>query len=332
MRLMAQSKLGFYPCSTHTIDFVCRQLTVACPEQTYLLDPCCGKGVALADLGRQLNVPTKHLYGVELDSGRAEAAAEVLGNVLNASFFDVRIVPVQSFSLCWLNPPYENEPKQGDERGLQMETSFLQTAARLTIQDGLVILHCPEDRMTQEVRQTAAGYLYDLHLVRLPQELRPYRESLLVGKKRKEIERYVYHPEITLTDAMPPWTIPPGEPIKKFQKSAPTDTEIEEALASSSLLKPFTESRKVAKLRPVLPLGPGHLGLVLAAGFLDGYTAPPGYEPHVVRGIALKVNKLVKEETTESEDGKETTTQTYRESIRLKIRAVTADGTIKEMA
>lgn len=332
MRLAAQNKLGFYPCSAHTIDFICKQLTVACPEQTYLLDPCAGRGAALSHLGSSLGVPTKHLYGVELDSGRAEAAAEVLGNVLNASFFDVRIVPVQSFSLCWLNPPYENEPKQGDERGLQMETSFLQTAARLTIQDGIVILHCPEDRITREVLQTAAGYLYDLHQIRLPQELRPYREALLVGKKRKDIERYVYHPEVTHTDAMPTWVVPPGEPIKKFEKTAPTDTEIEEALASSSLMKPFTQARKVTKLRPVLPLGPGHLGLVLAAGFLDGYTHPPGYEPHVVRGIAYKENKLAKEETTESEDGKETTTRTFRESIRLKIRAITGDGVIKEMA
>ena len=73
------------------------------------------------------------------------------------------------------------------------------------------------------------------------------------------------------------------------------------------------------------------MGLVAAAGVLDGFLAPQEYEPHVLRGIAYKEDILAKEESTEADDGKVTTTKTFRQNIKLKIRAITADGTIHEM-
>lgn len=113
-------------------------------------------------------------------------------------------------------------------------------------------------------------------------------------------------------------------------KTAPTDEEILACLEKAPFWKVFAPSKPKPKLRPVLAMGPGHLGLTLASGHLDGVLKPEGYEPHVVRGIAYKEDFLAKEESTESEDGKVTTTKTYRQNIKLKIRALTADGTIHE--
>ena len=332
MRLEAQAKLGFYPVKSGTIEFVTRSLTVANPEQTRIIDPCCGAGEAIHQVATTLQVPPENVYGIELDEGRAEKAAGLDPNykIMNASFFNVRIVPVQSFSLAWVNPPYDNECKQGDESGRALEWSFLNEIARYVVQGGIIMLHMPLDRISQGIKNGFHGACLDCKIIELPPDLRPYREAILVGKKRALIERSVFTADIPTVSEMPAWVVPAGEPIKTWQKFAPTDDEILKYINRSSWKKMFTAKKERTVLRPVLPLGAGHLGLTLASGLLDGYFAPEGWEPHVVRGIAYKTNDLVKEETEESESGKVTNTQTFRENIKLKIRAVTADGTIHE--
>lgn len=170
MRLEAQAKLGFYPVKPETIQFICRSLTVPAPEQTNLLDPCCGMGEALQSFTQTLGVP--------------------------------------------------------------------------------------------------------------------------------------------------------------IEKTAPTDEDVDKALLVAAWRKVFFEKKKLAPLRPLLPMGAGHLGLTLASGLLDGYFAPEGWEPHVVRGISTKEKQLAKTETEISDTGKETTTQTFRENFKLKVRAITGDGTL----
>ena len=84
-------------------------------------------------------------------------------------------------------------------------------------------------------------------------------------------------------------------------------------------------------MEPLLPLGPGHLGLTLASGLIDGLFHPPGWEPHVVRGVAYKENNLVSSEQEHHNDGTTTTTEVHRENIKLMIRALRPDGTIHVM-
>ncbi len=326
MRLEAQAKLGFYPVKPETIQFICRSLTVPAPEKTYLLDPCCGKGEAIQSFTQTLGVPTENSYGVELDTGRAESAAERVGNVLNASFFATRIVPIGSFSMVWLNPPYDNEFKQDDFAG-KLEAAFFKEAVRFVQDDGIVILHMPTNRMGMDIYYAMHVYLHDVSHVKLPADCSPYGESLLIGRKlKKPIRPYHYSPQ-ELTE-MPAWVVPAGEPIRTFQKTAPTDADIDKALLQATWRKVFFEKKKLSTLRPLLPMGAGHLGLTLASGLLDGYFAPDGWEPHVVRGISTKETQLAKTETEISDTGKETTTQTFKENFKLKVRAITADGNI----
>lgn len=331
MRLASQAKLGYYPVTPETINLVCQSLKLTDPANTFLLDPCCGQGNALGQLGQTLGVPHENRYGVELDEGRAESAQQH-GNVLHSSFFGARIVPVQSFSLVWCNPPYENEIKQDDDdRGRQLEIAFIQHALKYATVHGVLVLHAPLDRITEAVEEIFSTSCYKSVLVELPDNLRPYREALVVGYKSLTAQRAGYRPRLQRVGRMPELVVPTGNKLKHFSQVTPTDEEIERSLAGAKYLKVFEQKTVREKMRPVLPLGPGHLGLTLASGLLDGLFEPDGYEAHVVRGIAFKEPEMAKDETTEDDKGKITNTKTYRENIKLKIRCLTAGGSITEI-
>jgi hypothetical protein len=77
-----------------------------------------------------------------------------------------------------------------------------------------------------------------------------------------------------------------------------------------------------------LPLSRGHLALMLASGQLDGVVAPPDDEPHIVRGVALKVQCPADVTEEVQENGSVKTTTVIRERIQLVVRAVGRDGVI----
>lgn len=333
MRLAAQAKMGYYPVPPETLAYVCQHIKVPDPAKTFIIDPCCGAGLALRDIGQHLQLPPENLYGVELDDRRAASAAEVVGNVVHCSFFNARIVPVQSFSMAWVNPPYENEIRQEDENSAtKLEHQFLTYIARYVTTGGLIILHMPENRVDDSICQLFHSICNDAHRIILPQEMRLFGETLLVGVKRKQMERNIWDTRITPTREFPAVSLPPGESIRAFVKVAPTDAEIEQGLAKARFWKSIFENSKTRpKLKPVLPMGPGHLGLTLASGYLDGLLKPAGSEPHVTRGIAYKEDELAKTEESEDDEGAVTTTKTFRQNMKLKLRAITANGIIHEI-
>ncbi len=334
MRLEAQAKLGYYPVNLKTIEFVCGALTLADPNKTYMLDPCCGAGIALHHLGLTSVVTERNLYGVELDTGRYEQARTIMpdATLVNGSFMNTWVVPVGSFSLAWVNPPYENELKQHDRKEVKLEHSFMREVTRYLQNDGVMILHMPIDRMDDGLRYDFTNLYHDATLVTLPEGCSPYREGILVGRKRAKAATYWDGSQVAQSKVMPRFTVPAGEKIRKFVKYIPSDIDIAEAMDNASWRKVFFHKAEREPLRPVLPLGAGHLGLTLASGLLDGYLEPEGWEPHVVRGIATKENVLVKTEEEESDTGKVTTTETFRENFKLKVRAITGDGTIHEFS
>src|SRR5215470_20105753 len=108
MRLAAQAKLGFYPAPPGAVAEAMKYLRGPAFETGFALDPCAGKGDALAQLSRGLGLKP---YAIELDEKRAEECHRILttddleGKVLApASFFGCAATHL-SFSILWLNPP-----------------------------------------------------------------------------------------------------------------------------------------------------------------------------------------------------------------------------------
>src|SRR3989442_514237 len=71
------------------------------------LDPCIGDGRTFEGITGDSKA---RRYGIELDTDRAEQAHNFADTVIQGSCFDVHC-PVDSFSLLYLNPPYDFEMK-----------------------------------------------------------------------------------------------------------------------------------------------------------------------------------------------------------------------------
>src|SRR6185295_1710772 len=113
MRTQAKLKLCYYPLAPAEAQRIRRYLQVS--GGASVLDPCCGTGAALAAMTDGMNV---RRYGVELDAYRAEEASGILDEVVQGSAFDTR-APAESFSMVYLNPPYDFEIGEG--RNQRME-------------------------------------------------------------------------------------------------------------------------------------------------------------------------------------------------------------------
>src|SRR5258707_12366296 len=103
MRPHGKTKLGFFPLPVPEAK---RLRNCLLGESDFsALDPCVGDGVAFVQLVQGMQA---RRYGVEIDAYRAEQAQGLGIETLQASTFDVRS-PAESFSLLYLNPPYDLE-------------------------------------------------------------------------------------------------------------------------------------------------------------------------------------------------------------------------------
>jgi hypothetical protein len=105
-----------------------------------LFDPCVGDGTALAYLAaflaeRGARVET---YGIEIETGRADAAGERLDCVIQGDFRRT-MVSHRSMSLALLNPPYDNT---GGEQSL--EKTIIRRSLPYLAEGGVIVLVIPD--------------------------------------------------------------------------------------------------------------------------------------------------------------------------------------------
>jgi len=132
MRLAGRERLGFYPLPIPEAERIRRFLRF--PDQKCpALDPCIGDGAAFAEIASERKVLR---YGVELDAGRAEQARANGSEVIHGNCFDVQC-PVESFSLIYLNPPYDFEISE--EKSQRMEKLFLEQVYRWLKPGGILV-------------------------------------------------------------------------------------------------------------------------------------------------------------------------------------------------
>jgi len=136
MRLAGRERLGFYPLPIPEAERIRRFLAFP-DKQCCALDPCVGDGAAFAEITSDKRVLR---YGVELDAGRAQQARTKGIEVIHGNCFDVQC-PVESFSLVYLNPPYDFEISE--EKSQRMEKLFLEPVYRCLKPGGLLVLVVP---------------------------------------------------------------------------------------------------------------------------------------------------------------------------------------------
>jgi len=328
-RLASQAKSGYYPTPPEVVAHVKRGLALAEEGPFRFLDPCCGCGRALAQLAEGLPVET---FGVELAQERYEEAKTRLRNIILADAVTETNLTRNAFSLLWLNPPYDFEA----DGGPRLEKIFLERYLPYLVPGGVLVYLIPARALQYVVWHL--GELGDLRFYAFPQPLYDqFKQVVIIGVKKPELHdtgrlnELAWKPPEALWQMLPKTDeIMSGSiPVKRspafrritFSSERLLLEEMVRLVGQSALHQEF-EGRisppALHQIRSLAPLRQGHLGMLLAAGFLDGEVAANN------RRLAIKgtVRKVV-DVHREVNDSDEVVTKTDRYEIR--IRAIDLD-------
>jgi SAM-dependent methyltransferase len=314
MRLEARLKLGFYPLPIPEAERIRRFLRFS-GQQCSVVDPCIGDGMAFAKITTDAKILR---YGIELDAYRAEQARSLTSEIIQGSCFDVQC-PAESFSLVYLNPPYDFE--LGEQHSRRMERLFLEHVYRWLKPGGVLVFVIPGPRFG-ECGVVLSTHFQDVRVYRLtePESVR-YKQVVLFGVRRTRHERErlrdnditrarQWYASLARDPGQPPslpsapdrqYAVPPGEPVRMVYRGLPLD-EIEDLLLKSSAYRQaapvlFAQEADISG-RPLTPLHGGHVGLLCTAGMLNGIFGE-GESRHIAN---WQSTKLV-DRTEEEEDG-----------------------------
>lgn len=338
MRTAARLKLGYYPLPAAEAQRI-RQFLMFPPEPSSVLDPCTGTGAAFQSITEGANVCR---YGVELDAYRAAQARVVLDEAIQGNALETH-APVDSFSLIYLNPPFDWEIGQG--RNERMEKILTEHVARWICPGGLLVMILPFDRV-HDCRAILTTQFRDKAIYRLTEPgAAEYREVVLFGVRRTRHERdrmtdaTVSQGHRMLADltrryddipALPDepdrsYAIPPSRPARLEYRGLPLDL-VEEQVRSSPA---WRQAQRVTHApttelvgRPLTPLHKGHLGLLTVSGCLNGCLGE-GKDRHVAFWESVK---LVDRTEEEADSGGVVIREKERFSQRLTL--LYADGRI----
>lgn len=346
MHEAAKEKLGFYPIPTDVMVRIIGHLAPGPLRRTEnqnsiaILDPCAGRGDALAQLLGGLSLPESAGYAIELDEDRGDALRDRYPGIhclSPASYFGCGISG-RSFGAIYLNPPFDDELR---DEGRRQEESFLTSATFDLAPNGVLIFVCPDHILCRpDIIDLLDGYFCEVQVYRFPDSMRKYNEVIVFGIRRGDsipkddlpnqmfhrmgygYNRYqsAYHPEIgtpypdhyrelsfypweveSYRESITVYPIPRGFPPSKFRKIKSTAGEMARFVEESPLSRIFLGSIPAELPRPPLPPDRGHLGMILASGMIDGAISDAN-QPHVVRGTNHKQEYYNVEESMSSED------------------------------
>lgn len=330
MRLAGRTRLGFYPLPLPEAERIRRFLAFS-DKQCCALDPCVGDGAAFAEITSDKRVLG---YGVELDAGRAQQARTKGIEVIHGNCFDVQC-PVESFSLIYLNPPYDFEISE--EKSQRMEKLFLEHVYRWLKLGGILVLVVPAKRIA-DCSVLLSIHFRDMRAYRLTEpECVRYQQVVVIGVRRTRQERdrlrdsEIIRAQLWLgslereLQGLPPLTsepdhpyvAPPSVPVRLVNRGLPLD-QIEDMLPKSHAYRQaaaviFAQQADVTG-RPLTPLHGGHVGLLCTAGMLNGIFGD-GKSRHIAHWQSIK---LV-DKSEEEEDGKTVIREKERFSNELTL-------------
>jgi predicted RNA methylase len=328
------------PTPTVVTDRIARMLIVPTGKPFAAIDTCCGNGEALMNLTKSL--PKCLTYGVELDEMRAAQARTKLHRVLASSAFDVTTAQ-SHYSLCLLNPPYD------DSTMGRLEMAFLDQATRLLRIGGVLVYIIKANRYDTEVRKHLEANYDTFGYWSFPDpyyhgpELRFEQTVLIarrwgtgadlpdaVGEQHSYSYGGSYRRPVPLTgNQIDSWELPPSGSPGIF--TAPEFSSVKcQEMVRNSPLHAATKIGAQRTDRPPLPLGTGHVALLLAAGAVDGVYGE-GATRHLARGF---VSRRVETEKIpdETAGGNAKLKVITRETFAVEIRTLEDNGKITTLS
>ena len=329
-RNSSKAKMGYYPLP-ESEGMKLRSL-LSYTQPASVIDPCVGQGAALLLVTSDAMV---RRYGVELDAERARITSSKGIETIQGNTFDAIAKP-ESFSLLYLNPPYDSEI--GSIANRRMEAVFLEHTYRWLVMEGILVLVIPFERL-HDCAGVLSSHFAALNVFRMtdPDSVQ-YRQIAILGVRRdvrgvavennkRQLQNIgVYATFQKLPELEPgvcaPYSVPASGEVEISYRGLPYDL-LEDLLPLSGawrqaapLLLPHDD---VATGRPITPLHGGHVGLLCTAGLLNGIFGE-GSERHIARW------RSVKHVTTFVEEEGDAQIIHHRERWANELRLVYADG------
>lgn len=330
MRNAARLKMGYYPLPESEGLKLRSLLTYT--QTASVIDPCVGQGLALQLVTS--NAPVRR-YGVELDAERARIADASGINTTQGNTFDAIAKP-ESFSLLYLNPPYDSEI--GSIANRRMEAVFLEHTYRWLVMGGVLVLVIPYERLHDCVG-ILSSHFTALNVFRMTDaESVRYRQIAILGvhhdvrgaalEKNKRLLKNIglYGSFQKVPELQPsicqPYPVPKSGETTLTYRGLPYDL-LEDLLPHSLAWKQVAPlllpTDDVATGQPITPLHGGHVGLLCTAGLLNGVFGE-GKDRHIARWRSVKhVTRFVEQEG-------DAEIVHHRERWANELRLVYADG------
>jgi len=297
-RNAARLKMGSYPLPSS--DALLLRSLLEFPEQSTAIDPCAGTGAALLALTRNANV---ELHAVELDTARAAATAASGIRTIQGNIFDAH-ARSESFSLLYLNPPYDSEINLTGNR--RLERLFLDHTLRWLVTRGVLVFVIPFDQVLDCVK-LLSDHFTRLTVMRLAdEEAVRFRQVVVLGERAHVRSAQIDESRRRLRETVSPgsyemlpslaecasvvYRLPAATGAEVTYRGLPYN-EIEDLLPGSAAWKqvaPLLLRRdENAVGRPITPLHGGHVGLLCTAGLLNGVFGE-GEERHIAYWRSVK--------------------------------------------
>ena len=299
MRLAGRLKLGFYPLPVEEVQRI--RVRLQYPDEFAALDPCLGDGIAFS---RLLEASNAHAYGIEVDAYRAEQAAQLGIQVVHANTMTVRC-PAESVSLLYLNPPYDFEVGQQDNK--RLELVFLEHTYRWLKPKGVLVFVLPRAQLRVCAKLLAEQFV-EPRIYRLTEpECVQYHQVVVLASRRP---RHVHLPDSALLQSVEYlrriaeeaeiapltdiadviYSVPPSTPTTLTDHGIPLD-KVEDLLLQSAAYRQagrvLIREQSSINGRPLTPLHGGHVSLLATAGMLNGVFGE-GEDRHIAHWRSVK--------------------------------------------
>ena len=307
VRNAARLKMGYYPLPES--EGVKLRSLLKYSQSASVIDPCVGQGAALHLVTNNASV---RRYGIELDAERARIAGASGIVTTQGNTFDAIAKP-ESFSLLYLNPPYDSEI--GSIANRRMEAVFLEHTYRWLVMDGVLVLVIPYERL-RDCEGILSSHFAALNVFRMtdPESVQ-YRQIAILGERhdvrgvalernKRQLQNIgLYGSYQKVPELQPgicqPYSVPTSGETNLTYRGLPYDL-IEDLLPHSPAWKQVAPlllpSDDVATGRPITPLHGGHAGLLCTAGLLNGVFGE-GEDRHIARWRSVKhVTTFVEQE------------------------------------
>jgi hypothetical protein len=336
MRIHGRIKMGHYPTPPRLVEQIRNYLSF--PQSPFCaLDPCCGEGTALKGLVEGTGVIT---YGVELDHHRAAKSKGSLHHVLRCGIEESRIQR-RSCSLLLLNPPYDELTleEESNTKTERQERAFLRMTVPYLITGGVLVYIIPKNRMDKAITRLLASRFEQIQIFRFPDpEYGDFNQIVVFGVRKPDnlldeqealrLQGTPKHNPTTLSDSPElHYSVPTSAPLTLFRSIHVDPEDLKKHMAQSVLWKRFaalTTRSEIRIPRPPLPLHSGHLGLLLAAGKLDGIVGT-GEDSHLVKGNVRKITTVLQEIKGEALEEREL------DRFVVSIKILNRHGEIREL-